>query len=175
MNIELAQFMLTEAELWWRLPLALVATFIVMGIIALCIDDHKECCDCERCGGMFPLARMVRFRTSSDPRHVGRLLCKFCVRSLALLVIALAIIATGCAVNRPVLNETVTTTNGIITTKSLRMTSFAIWPATTTVDKQRGSVGKTLSVGTEGAELETSNTNAAATLRELRLLLESLR
>lgn len=90
-------------------------------------------------------------------------------------LIALAFIATGCAVNRPVLNETITTTNGITTTKSLRMTSFAIWPATTTVDKQRGSVGKTLSVGTEGAELETSNTNAATTLRELRLFLEALR
>lgn len=88
-----------------------------------------------------------------------------------------AIIAsfTGCAVNRPVLTETTTTTNGVTTTKSLRMTSFALWPATTTIDKQRGSVGKTLSVGTEGAELETSNTNAAATLRELRLLLETIK
>ncbi len=93
-----------------------------------------------------------------------------------LMLIALAFLAmTGCAVNSPVLTETIGTTNGIVTTKSLRMTSFAVWPATTTVDKQRGSVGKTLSVGTEGAELETSNTNAAATLRELRLLLESLR
>jgi hypothetical protein len=82
---------------------------------------------------------------------------------------------TGCAVNRPVLTETTTTTNGVVTTKSLRMTSFALWPATTTIDKQRGSVGKTLSVGTEGAELETSNTNAAATLRELRLLLETIK
>ncbi len=175
MNLELAQFIATESELWWRLPLAFAATFIVMAIIALCVDDHKDCCDCERCGGMFPLSRMVRFRTSTDPRHVGRLLCKFCVRSLALLVVALVFISAGCAVNSPVLTETIGTTNGIVTTKSLRMTSFAIWPATTTVDKQRGSVGKTLSVGTEGAELETSNTNAAATLRELRLLLESLR
>lgn len=91
------------------------------------------------------------------------------------MALALAVMLAGCAVNRPVLSETVTATNGVVTSKSLRMTSFAIWPATTTVDKQRGSVGKTLSVGTEGAELETSNTNAAATLRELRLLIESLR
>ncbi len=82
---------------------------------------------------------------------------------------------TGCAVNRPVLTETTTTTNGTVTTKELRMTSFALWPATTSIDKQRGSVGKTLSVGTEQLEQETSSTNAAATLRELRLLLESVR
>jgi hypothetical protein len=89
--------------------------------------------------------------------------------------LTLMLLCGGCAVNRPVLTETVVATNGITTTKSLRMTSFALWPATTTIDKQRGSVGKTLSVGVEGTELETSSTNAAATLRELRLLLESLR
>ena len=80
----------------------------------------------------------------------------------------------GCAVNRPVLRETTTSTNGMVTVKELRMTTFAVWPATTTFEKQRGSVGKTLSVGTEQLEQETSSTNAAATLRELRLLIQEL-
>jgi hypothetical protein len=91
------------------------------------------------------------------------------------IILFLAIIACGCAVNRPVLKETTTTTNGIVTVKELRMTTFAIWPATTTFEKQRGSVGKTLTVGTEQLEQETSSTNAAATLRELRMLIETLK
>lgn len=89
--------------------------------------------------------------------------------------LVLLLLCAGCAVNRPVLRETVTSTNGVVTVKELRMTTFAVWPATTTFGKQRGSVGKTLTVGTEQLEQETSSTNAAATLRELRLLIQELR
>lgn len=77
----------------------------------------------------------------------------------------------GCAVNRPVLRETITATNGVVTVKELRMTTFAVWPATTTFEKQRGSVGKTLTVGTEQMEQETTSTNAVEALRYIDSIL----
>jgi hypothetical protein len=82
---------------------------------------------------------------------------------------------TGCALNRPLLTETIVTTNGVITTRSLRMSSFVLWPATTSLDKQRASIGKTLSAGTTGLEESSGGTNLVDVLRVLDSMLGKIR
>ena len=101
-------------------------------------------------------------------------LCSSCVQSVAAFLVLLF---AGCAVNRPQFAEREfdPLTGLIVKERTLTVPTVSLWPASVTMDKQRISLGKTFSVGTEGAELETSSTNAAATLRELRLLIESLR
>ncbi len=82
----------------------------------------------------------------------------------------------GCAYNRPHLVETVTVmTNGVVVTqREVTMRSFVLWPATSTLDKQRATIGKTMGVGTEGLGQESSGTNSVELLREFRLSLDAL-
>lgn len=70
-----------------------------------------------------------------------------------------ALFMSGCSLSRPVITETVTATNGVATSRSLRVTQFALWPATQTVAKQRATLGKTFSFGSEGLELDGGGTN----------------
>jgi hypothetical protein len=85
------------------------------------------------------------------------------------------LLLTGCAVSRPVITESVTTTNGVTTSRSLRVTQFALWPATQSVAKQRASLGKTFSFGSEGLELDGGSTNLTETIREATRLVQSLK
>lgn len=81
----------------------------------------------------------------------------------------------GCAVNRPIITERTIEPGGAVTEKTLKLMSFAIWPATQTIDKQRMSLGKTFSVGQSQFEQETSGTNIVEALRAIDSILGKIR
>jgi hypothetical protein len=86
-----------------------------------------------------------------------------------------ALFLAGCSLSRPVITETTTATNGAAVSRSLRVTQFALWPATATVAKQKATLGKTFAFGSEGMELDGGSTNLAETLRETTRLIQSLK
>ncbi|TXH43080.1 MAG: hypothetical protein E6Q97_34685 [Desulfurellales bacterium] len=81
----------------------------------------------------------------------------------------------GCALNRPRLSErtTTTSTNGVVTVqeRTLKVTSFALWPAHTELERQTASLGKTLSTGTSGLTQEGGGTNVVEALKSLDSIL----
>ena len=81
----------------------------------------------------------------------------------------------GCALNRPILTETVTGTNGVTTTRSLKVTTFALWPATTSLEKQRVTLGKTFGVGMEGLREDGGGTNVIEALRSIDSIVGKLK
>lgn len=89
--------------------------------------------------------------------------------------LALPLLLTGCALNRPRLSERITTTgtNGVVTVNErvLKVTSFALWPAHTELERQTASVGKTLSTGTTGLTQEGGGTNVVEALKALDSIL----
>lgn len=86
-----------------------------------------------------------------------------------------ALLLTGCALNRPRLSERITTTgtNGVVTVneRTLKVTSVAIWPAHTELERQTASVGKILSTGTSGLSQEGGGTNVVEALKALDSIL----
>lgn len=80
----------------------------------------------------------------------------------------------GCAYSRPHIIVTTIDTNGVTTISQLRLTLFAVWPATQTMEKQRGSIGKTLSLGTVGSEQYTGGTNVVEALKAIDSILGKL-
>lgn len=86
-----------------------------------------------------------------------------------------ALAVAGCSLSRPVITETVTGTNGVATSRSLRVTQFALWPATQTVAKQRATLGKTFSFGSEGLELDGGGTNLVESLNAATRLIQALK
>jgi hypothetical protein len=89
----------------------------------------------------------------------------------------LAVIAlTGCAFNRPNYYETTyNPTNGVTTVKRLSVPTWALWPATSSLEKQRVSVGKTMSVGTGNLEQDSGSTNLVEALKAIDSILSKLR
>lgn len=81
----------------------------------------------------------------------------------------------GCAVNRPSITETTTATNGVTTTRSLKVTTFALWPATTSLEKQRVTLGRTFAVGMEGLREDGGGTNVVEALKSLDSILGKIR
>lgn len=85
------------------------------------------------------------------------------------------VLCAGCAVNRPHLTETVTSTNGVTTTRTLKVNTFAIWPATTSLERQKATLGKTMGLGTEGLREDGGGTNLVDALRALDSILGRIR
>jgi hypothetical protein len=84
----------------------------------------------------------------------------------------LCLMVGGCALNRPLIQETVMTTNGVTTSRMMKSTTIALWPATSELVKQKLSAGKTLSVGTDGlSETAGATTNDVQILNSLRAIL----
>jgi hypothetical protein len=54
------------------------------------------------------------------------------------------------------------------------MTTYALWPASQTIDKQRGSLGKTFSVGTLGMNEQTGGTNVVEVLKQIDSIISHL-
>jgi len=85
----------------------------------------------------------------------------------------------GCAVTRPHLVEVTTTTytrNGVtnvVVRKDMKLPAYVLWPATQSLEKQRGSIGKTLSAGFSGADQDGGSTNVADTIKALDSLLRT--
>jgi hypothetical protein len=77
----------------------------------------------------------------------------------------------GCAPTRATFEETAP--GGL--SRRLVVSSFAIWPATASIAKQRASMGKTFSFGAEGVELDGGGTNLTESLRETTRLINALK
>ena len=92
-----------------------------------------------------------------------------------LLCLSCLLVLSGCAMHHPRLMTETRTTNGVVTIQQLSVSTWALWPATTEIAKQKASVGKTLSLGVEGLREESGGTNVAGALRELRELIQVLR
>ena len=89
--------------------------------------------------------------------------------------ILFCLILCGCVVNRPVVYERTYDINGLTSERELRINSFALWPATQSLDKQRVSLGKTFSVGQSGMEQEGGGTNIIEALRAIDSILGKVR
>lgn len=90
-------------------------------------------------------------------------------RILVPLIAALGL-CTGCAFNKVELGSS----QGTNTTTAVIRT-YAIWPASVGLDKQKASAGKTLSIGTEGATLEGGGTNMVSAINGLVELMKLLK
>ena len=90
-------------------------------------------------------------------------------------ILLFAFVLSGCAINKPHMREEIIGTNGVRTIRELRATSYAIWPATQNVEKQKVTLGKTFAVGTEGITQETGGTNVTETVKALSDLLKNIR
>jgi hypothetical protein len=64
--------------------------------------------------------------------------------------------------------EKTTSPDGTVTYRTIRITTFACWPATQTMDKQLASIGRTLDAGTTGHEQQNITSNLVAVLEQLR-------
>lgn len=91
-------------------------------------------------------------------------------------ILLLAAISTGCALNRPYIQEKTVNKDGSSVTRTVKLTTIATWPATQEISKQRGSLGKTLSAGTANADQEsTGGTNGVEALRVIDQILGKVR
>lgn len=89
--------------------------------------------------------------------------------------IILAMFAIGCAYNRPTIRTETRSTNGVVTVSETSARTFAVWPATSTVERQKLSNGKTQSIGTDGLEQQGGGTNLVEALRALDSILGKIR
>lgn len=91
------------------------------------------------------------------------------------LVACIAAFLTGCSINNPKFVREIHHTNGVVEIERMSVPSIAAWPATVDLAKQRASLGKTFTLGTDGLREETGSTNVSETIREMRLFIQSLR
>ncbi len=92
-----------------------------------------------------------------------------------LLTLVIVNLLCGCAFNRPNYTRTTYSTNGIMTVEKLSVPTYAIWPATTELGKQRVSIGKTISVGTSGLSEDGGSTNIAEAFKALADLVRAVK
>lgn len=95
---------------------------------------------------------------------------------LCLLLVPLVLLLTaGCAYNRPVMRMETRATNGVVSLTETSVRTFALWPATSTVDAQKVANGKTQTVGTTGLEQQGGGTNLVEALKALDSILGKIR
>lgn len=90
--------------------------------------------------------------------------------SLAVLAVAGSVIA-GCAPSRATFEER--GTNGVV--RRMVVSSFALWPATQSIEKQKASLGKTFSFGASGIEQDGGGTNVVESLNAATRLIQAAR
>lgn len=96
--------------------------------------------------------------------------------ALLLILVPLALLLTaGCAYNRPSIRTESRGTNGIVTVSETSARTFAVWPATSTVERQKLSNGKTHSIGTDGLDQQGGGTNLVEALKALDSILGKIR
>lgn len=98
----------------------------------------------------------------------------------ALLFVCCLIAFTGCAGARPYAHErvTVTDTNGVTTTtdRTMKTTTWNLWPSKSEIERQTVSAGKSWKIGQEGIDTETTGgTNGVQALREINSILSKVR
>ena len=97
------------------------------------------------------------------------------MKSYLLLLLLPIVFIVGCAYSRPHLVETITNpTNGITTRRELWLPGYALWPASQTIERQRASIGKTLSAGLTEANQDSGGTNMVEALRSLDSILKTI-
>ena len=94
---------------------------------------------------------------------------------LLILVPVSVILTAGCAYNRPTIRTESRATNGTVTISETSARTFAVWPATSTVDRQKLSNGKTQSIGTDGLDQQGGGTNLVEALKALDSILGKIR
>lgn len=92
----------------------------------------------------------------------------------ALPLISSLVLCAGCVISRPFATETITGTNGVITVKTLKLTTLAIWPATSTVEKQSALIGGVMRLGQTGADLQTGGTNVVEALKAIDSIISKI-
>lgn len=90
-------------------------------------------------------------------------------------LIVLGLLLSGCARLTQTLSTTITTTNGVLETRTSKATGWALFDSKNSLEKLRVSNGKTHSIGLSGMEQEASTTNATATLDAVTRLLQTVR
>lgn len=95
------------------------------------------------------------------------------------LIAAAALPGIGCAGARPYAHErvTVTDTNGVTTTtdRTMKTTTWNLWPSKSEIERQTVSAGKAWKIGQEGIDVEsTGGTNGVQALREIRGIMQAL-
>jgi hypothetical protein len=96
--------------------------------------------------------------------------------ALVLSGLAVANLIVGCAFNRPHLVEESTGTNGVHLRRELIVPTWALWPATTDLAKQKVSLTKGgFSVGTEGLAEQSGGTNVVEALKSIDSILGKVR
>jgi hypothetical protein len=91
------------------------------------------------------------------------------------LIMALAWLFTGCALNSQYARTTSTDTAGVVSVTEARSKLIAVGDARNSLDKVRASAGKTSSVGASGISEETTTTNIANNARALIDLVKELK
>ena len=105
---------------------------------------------------------------------------QFAKLAASLWILALSVIAflglTGCAMNNPKFVSETHSTNGVVEIRKLSVPTFAIWPATTELAKQKASLSaKSFTLGTEGLKEEGGGTNMIEALKALDSILGKVR
>jgi len=95
---------------------------------------------------------------------------------LVLILVAVSLLlVSGCAYNRPTIRTETKSTNGTVTISETSARTFAVWPATSTVERQKLSNGKTQSIGTDGLEQQGGGTNLVEALKAIDSILGRIR
>lgn len=82
----------------------------------------------------------------------------------------------GCAMNNPKFVSETHGTNGVVEIRKLSVATFALWPATTDLAKQKASLSqKSFTLGTEGLKEESGGTNVVEALKSLDSILGKVR
>lgn len=96
------------------------------------------------------------------------------MKTLSLLLVAF--VFAGCALNRPRLTERTVGTNGVVTEKTMKVTSFVLWPARESVANQKASITKaSMSTGVGSIDQEGGGTNMVEALKEVKGILQLVR
>lgn len=95
---------------------------------------------------------------------------------MVVLVAVLFVLATaGCAYRRPQMETEERGTNGTVRIVRTSSPTWALWPATQELNRERLSNGKTQSIGSEGVTQETGATNVAETFDAATRLIRAVR
>ena len=89
--------------------------------------------------------------------------------------IIMAGLLAGCAFNNPSVRTETHETNGTVTIRITKAPTWAVWPATSMLAKQKLSNGKTQAIGTTELELQSGGTNIVEALKAIDSILGKIR
>lgn len=105
----------------------------------------------------------------------GRTLRGVAVLCIVTGALSALVLLSGCAFNKPLVLTQETSTNGIVTIKRTSSVTFALWPATSLLERQKLGNGRTQSIGTDGLEQQGGGTNIVEALKALDSILSKIK